>query len=53
MSFGRPQSSDRWTYTAASNEELVRFIYRHLEAGTFRKDVLEVWLRERVVAFEL
>lgn len=52
MSFGRPQSSDRWTYTAARNDELEQFIYGHLEAGTFRKDVLEVWLRARVVAFE-
>ncbi len=29
---------------AASNDELERFIYGHLEAGTFRKDVLEEWL---------
>lgn len=29
---------------AASNEELERFIYGNLEAGTFRKDVLEAWL---------
>jgi len=30
---------------SASNDELERFIYGHLEAGTFRKDVLEEWLR--------
>ena len=28
----------------------VAFIYRHLEAGTFRKPMLEEWLRERVVS---
>ena len=28
----------------ASNDELERFIYGHLEAGTFRKDVLQDWL---------
>jgi death-on-curing protein len=28
----------------ATNEELERFIYSNLEAGTFRKDVLESWL---------
>jgi death-on-curing protein len=28
----------------ASNEEAERFIYDHLEAGTFRKDVIEAWL---------
>jgi death on curing protein len=31
---------------AASNDELERFIYGHLEAGTFRKDVLETWLHQ-------
>lgn len=30
---------------SASNDELERFIYGHLEAGTFRKDVLEAWLQ--------
>ena len=30
----------------ASNYELEIFIYTHLEAGTFRKDVLERWLHE-------
>ncbi len=29
------------------NDEVERFIYSHLEAGTFRKDVLEAWLRTR------
>lgn len=33
---------------AAGNDELETFIYRHLEAGTFRKDVLEAWLRENI-----
>lgn len=28
----------------ASNDELERFIYSNLEAGTFRKDILEHWL---------
>jgi len=28
----------------AANDEIERFIYGHLEAGTFRKDVLEEWL---------
>lgn len=27
---------------------VVAFIYRHLEAGTFRKPVLEDWLRQHV-----
>lgn len=31
---------------AASNDELEVFIYSNLEAGTFRKDVLEHWLHE-------
>jgi len=29
---------------AATNDELEHFIYSNLEAGTFRKDVLEDWL---------
>lgn len=29
---------------------VVAFIYRHLEAGTFRKDVLDEWLRRHVTA---
>ena len=28
--------------------QVIAFIYRHLEAGTFRKPVLEEWLREHV-----
>lgn len=28
---------------------VIAFIYRHLEAGTFRKPVLEEWLRTHVV----
>jgi death on curing protein len=29
---------------AATPEQVIDFIYRHLEAGTFRKDVLQDWL---------
>jgi len=29
-------------------DALITFIYRHLEAGTFRKPILEEWLREYV-----
>lgn len=29
---------------AADNDEIERFIYHHLEAGSFRKDALEAWL---------
>lgn len=32
------------TEVVASNDELERFIYSNLEAGTFRKEVLEDWL---------
>lgn len=32
----------------AEAHEVIAFIYRHLEAGTFRKPVLEEWLRARV-----
>ena len=32
----------------ADQDEVVAFIYRHLEAGTFRKPVLEEWLRRHV-----
>lgn len=32
----------------AEPDEVIAFIYRHLEAGTFRKPVLEEWLREHV-----
>ncbi len=34
----------------AEPEATIVFIYRHLEAGTFRKPALEDWLREHVVA---
>jgi death-on-curing protein len=30
----------------AEPDAIIAFIYRHLEAGTFRKDVLDAWLRE-------
>jgi death on curing protein len=36
----------------AEPDAVVTFIYRHLEGGTFRKDVLEAWLREHVVERE-
>ena len=29
-------------------DEVIGFIYHHLEAGTFRKDALDEWLRPRV-----
>lgn len=32
------------------NDDIERFIYSNLEAGTFRKDVLEAWLRGHTVA---
>ncbi|WP_421760511.1 type II toxin-antitoxin system death-on-curing family toxin [Devosia sp.] len=37
---------------AASNDELEAFIYGHLEAGTFRKEVLEVWLNTHTAPFD-
>ena len=33
----------------AEPDEVIAFIYHHLEAGTFRKDVLDEWLRARVI----
>ncbi len=30
----------------ASPDDVTAFIYSHLEAGTFRKDVLDAWLRQ-------
>lgn len=33
----------------AAPQAVIDFIYGHLEAGTFRKDVLEEWLRRHVV----
>ena len=29
----------------AEPDDVITFIYHHLEAGTFRKDVLDAWLR--------
>ncbi|OEO32343.1 death-on-curing protein [Devosia insulae DS-56] len=37
---------------SATNDELETFIYSNLEAGTFRKDVLENWLNKHVVPFD-
>lgn len=37
---------------AAGNDEIERFIYDNLEAGTFRKDVLEMWLHEHLETFD-
>lgn len=34
----------------AENEDIIAFIYRHLEAGTFTKDLLDAWLRGVVAA---
>lgn len=36
---------------AADNDTIETFILGHLEAGTFRKDVLEAWLRQHAVPF--
>ena len=32
----------------AEPDDVIAFIYRHLKAGTFEKQVLEAWLREHV-----
>ena len=32
-----------------ADDVIVAFIYRHLEAGTFAKDVLDAWLRANTV----
>lgn len=34
------------------NKTIEKFIYSHLEAGTFRKDVIEPWLRHNTSPFE-
>ena len=34
------------TDIVAENDDIERFIYANLEAGTFRKEVLDAWLRE-------
>lgn len=36
----------------ADNDEIEEFIYSHLEAGTFRKDVLESWLNAHTAPFD-
>ncbi len=33
----------------ASNDELIDFIYTHLEAGEFNKDNLDTWLRNNTI----
>lgn len=38
---------------SASNSDIEHFIYSHLEAGTFQKDVLEAWLRSHTIPFSL
>lgn len=35
----------------ADNDEIMAFIYHHLEAGTFRKPVLEDWLNRHTAPF--
>ena len=37
---------------SATNDELERFIYSNLEAGSFRKDVLDKWLHEHIEPFD-
>lgn len=34
----------------ATPDEVIAFIYRHLEAGTFRKPILEEWLRQHIAS---
>ncbi len=34
----------------AEPDDVIAFIYQHLEAGTFRKDVLDAWLRANTEA---
>ena len=36
----------------ATQEEATDFIYRSLEAGTFRKNVIDAWLRARLIPYE-
>lgn len=36
----------------ATNDEAKVFIYSHLEAGTFRKDVIETWLHANTASFD-
>jgi death-on-curing protein len=35
---------------AAEPDDVIAFIYHHLEAGTFRKDALDAWLRQHTEA---
>lgn len=37
---------------SASNDELEHLIYSNLEAGTFRKDVIDAWLRGNTAPFD-
>lgn len=37
---------------SASNDEAQAFIYAHLEAGTFSKDILQDWLNRNTVPFD-
>ena len=37
---------------SASNEQAERFIYSNLEAGSFRKDVIEAWLHANTAPFD-
>lgn len=37
---------------SATNDELEVFIYGNLEAGTFRKDVLEDWLNKHTAPYD-
>ncbi|MDB5529656.1 MAG: Doc toxin [Devosia sp.] len=37
---------------SASNDELEHFIYSNIEAGTFRKDVIDAWLRGHTAPFD-
>ena len=36
-----------------TEDEWIAFIYSNLEAATFRKDVIDAWLRSRTVPFDL
>ena len=40
----------QWLQHTASPDAVIAFIYDHLEAGTFRKDVLDEWLRANTKA---
>jgi len=36
----------------STQQQAIRFIYGHLDAGTFRKPVIEEWLRARQIRYE-